>query len=275
MVRPCSIVSAAPTISCPAKTATGAGATAWRSARHHLAATKILDPADEEVSRIAGYLEDVQFLRSGMGDYPEVKNRTDVFCFGGFPKVQPYYGRIAEVYALRDEVKPFVRSYFNTIPTLLSRENLSFWEHFHNTGGWNKTHETGWFLCQTATMLVLERGEELWLAPMVTNHWMKDGMKVAVRDAPTRFGKVSYTITSAAAKAQIEAVIQPPVEKPPERLVIRLRHPDGKPMQSVTVQGKPHQHFDPQKEIVTIAPSAGPITVNGAVLRSRSFRGRL
>ena len=232
---------------------------------HHLAATKILDPADEEVSRIAGYLEDVQFLRSGMGDYPEVKNRTDVFCFGGFPKVQPYYGRIAEVYALRDEVKPFVRSYFNTIPTLLSRENLSFWEHFHNTGGWNKTHETGWFLCQTATMLVLERGEELWLAPMVTNHWMKDGMKVAVRNAPTRFGKVSYTITSAAAKAQIEAVIQPPVEKPPERLVIRLRHPDGKPMQSVTVQGKPHQHFDPQKEIVTIAPSAGPITVRRSI----------
>ena len=228
---------------------------------HQLAATKVLDPAAEEVSWIADYLEDVQFLRTGMGDYPEEKNRKDVFCFGGFPKVQPYYGRIAEVYALRDEVKPFVRSYFNTIPTLLSRENLSFWEHFRNTGGWNKTHETGWFLCQTRTMLVMERGEELWLAPMVTNHWMKDGMKVVVCGAPTRFGKVSYTITSAAARGQIEAVIQPPVGEPPERIVVRLRHPDGKPMQSVTVQGKPHQHFDPQKETVTIAPSAGPITV--------------
>jgi hypothetical protein len=102
---------------------------------HHQAANRILDPASEEVGWIMDYLEDVQFLRSGMGDYPEEKNRKDVFCFGGFPKVQPYYGRIAEVYALRDDVKPFVRSYFNTIPTLLSRENLSFWEHFHNTGG--------------------------------------------------------------------------------------------------------------------------------------------
>ena len=63
-------------------------------------------------------------------------------------------------------------------------------------GGWNKTHETGWFLCQTRTMFVSERGDELWLAPFVTNHWLKDGMKVAVRNAPTRFGKVGYTITS-------------------------------------------------------------------------------
>jgi hypothetical protein len=228
---------------------------------HHLAATKIFDPAAEEVSRIADYLEDVQFLRSGMGDYPEEKNRKDVFCFGGFPKVQPYYGRIAEVYALRDDVKAFVRSYFNTIPTLLSRENLSFWEHFHNTAGWNKTHETGWFLCQSRIMLVMERGDELWLAPMVTNHWMKDGMKVAVRNAPTRFGKVSYTITSAAVAGRIEAVIEPMSGESPARIVIRLRHPEGKPMQSVAVQGKPHTKFDPQKETVTIEPAKEAITV--------------
>ena len=228
---------------------------------HHLAATKILDPAAEEVAWMADYLEDVQFLRSGMGDYPEEKNRKDVFSFGGFGKLQPYYVRIAEVYALRDDVKPFVRSYFNTIPTLLSRENLSFWEHFHNTGGWNKTHETGWFLCQSRLMLVMERGDELWLAPMVTNHWMKDGMKVAVRNAPTRFGKVSYTITSAAAAGHIDAVIEPHGQLSARRIVIRLRHPDGKPMRAVTVEGKPHKDFDPQKETVTIAASAGPIAV--------------
>jgi hypothetical protein len=228
---------------------------------HHLAATGILDPAGEEVAWMADYLEDVQFLRSGMGDYPEEKNRKDVFDFGGFGKLQPYYVRIAEVYALRDDVKPFVRSYFNTIPTLLSRENLSFWEHFNNTGGWNKTHETGWFLCQSRLMLVMERGDALWLAPMVTNHWMKDGMKVAVRNAPTRFGKVSYAITSAAGAGHIDAVIEPHGQLSARRIVIRLRHPDGKPMRAVTVGGKPHKDFDPQKETVTLAPPAGPITV--------------
>ncbi len=228
---------------------------------HHLAALKILDPASDEVRWDADYLEDVQFLRSGMGDYPEVKNRTDPFCFGGFSKVQPYYCRLAEVYALRDDVKPFVRAYFNAIPALLSRENLSFWEHFHNLGGWNKTHETGWFLCQTRAMFVAERGRELWLAPMVTNRWLKDGMKVSVRDAPTRFGKVSYTLRSAVARGEIEATIEPPQREPPARIVIRLRHPDGKPIRSVTVQGKRYDGFDPQKDTVSVATSEGSIVV--------------
>jgi hypothetical protein len=228
---------------------------------HHLAANRVLEPRSPEVSWMADYLEDVQFLRSGMGEYPEEKNRQDVFSFGGFAKVQPYYGRIAEVYALRDDVKPFVRSYFNAIGSLLSLENLSFWEHFHNTGGWNKTHETGWFLCQSRMMLVLERGDELWLAPMATNRWLQDGMRLSVRQAPTRFGKVSYAITSAAAAGYIEAVIEPAAHFSARRIVIRLRHPNGKPIRAVTVGGKPHDDFNPREETVTIASPAGPISV--------------
>jgi hypothetical protein len=196
-----------------------------------------------------------------MGDYPEENNRKDVFDFGGFAKLQPYYCRVAEVYALRDDVKPFVRSYFNAIPTLVSGENLSFWEHFHNTCGWNKTHETGWFLCQTRTMFVTEHGDELWLAPFVTNHWLKDGMKVVVRNAPTRFGKVNYTINSAAAKGYIEVVVELPPHISAQKIVLRLRHPEGKRMRAVTVQGKPHTDFDSQEETVTFTPTGETIAV--------------
>ena len=228
---------------------------------HHLAATGIFDPRSQDVDWMTDYLEDVQFLRSGMGDYKEENNRKDIFSFGGFAKVQPYYARIAEIYAARDDVKPFVRSYFNTIPTLLNLENLSFWEHFHNMGGWNKTHETGWFLCQTRTMLITERGDDLWLAPMVTNHWFEDGMKISVKNAPTRFGPTGYEIHSAVAAGRIDATIEPPTRNPPKRIVIRLRHPQGKPIRSVTVQGKPHKDFDPVKETVTLAPAGEPIRV--------------
>ena len=228
---------------------------------HHLAATSVLDPRSEATAWIVGHMEDVQFLRSGWGDYPEQRNRTDIFDLGGFSKVQPYYTRIAELYAARDDVKPFIRSYFNAIASLLSRENLSFWEHFHNRGGWNKTHETGWFLSQSRIMLVQRRGDELWLAPFVTNQWMKSGMKVSVRNAPSRFGKVSYTITSAADSGRIEAVIEPPARHVPSRIVIRLRHPDGKRIQAVTVNGKPHTEFDAEHETVSIEPTTAQISV--------------
>jgi hypothetical protein len=228
---------------------------------HHLAATNVLYPTSKDANWMIDFLEDVQFLRTGMGEYPEESNRKDVFSFGGFAKLQPYYCRIAELYAMRDDVKPFVRSYFNCIPTLVSQENLSFWEHFHNQGGWNKPHETGWFLCQTWVMFVGERGDELWLAPFVTNHWLKDGMKVSVRNAPTRFGKVSYTIASKVANGQIEAVVELPEKCTAKKVVLRLRHPDGKPIRSVTVQGKPHQDFDPKKETVTFEPSGQSVTI--------------
>ena len=45
----------------------------------------------------------------------------------------------------------------------------------HYTAGWNKTHETGWFLRQSRVMLVMDRGDELWLVPSATSAWLKDG----------------------------------------------------------------------------------------------------
>jgi hypothetical protein len=229
---------------------------------HHLAATGILDPASPDVDWMMNFLEESQFLRTGMGDYPEAKNRQDPYSFGGFGKVQPYYGRFAEVYAGRDDVKAYLRCYFNAIPAMLSLENLSFWEHFHNIAGWNKTHETGWFLCQSRIMLVMERGDELWLAPFATNQWLKDGGQIVVTDAPTTFGRVSYTIQSAVAQQRIDATIEPPTRTAPQRIVLRVRHPEGKPMQSVTVDGKPHQEFDPQKDTITLTPGQNTLKVH-------------
>ena len=228
---------------------------------HHLAALGVVDPNSREVEAMAEVLEDYWFLHEGMGDYPAEESQADPFNLGGFSKTQPYYGRLNHVYALRDEVKPFIRSYFNPLPSLLNLENLSLWEHFHNMGGWNKTHETGWFLARTRDMLLIERGDELWLAPFVTIHWMGDGMAVEVDDAPTRFGRVSYEIRSRADEGFIEATIDPPTRETPAAIVLRLRHPEGKPMRSVTVNGQEHTEFDAGREIIRLAPGGGAIEV--------------
>ncbi len=228
---------------------------------NHLAAMEVMDPKCQEAGWILDHLEDVQFLEGGMGDYPTEKSKADWFNLGGFSKVQPYYTRAIDVYAQRDEVKPFIRSYFNAIPSLLSLENLSFWEHFHNTGGWNKTHETGWFLSQTRTMFLMERGDELWLAPFVTNNWLKQGMKVSVANAPTHFGPTGYEILSSADQGFIEATVQCPNRNPPREIVLRIRHPEGKQMKSVQVDGIPHKKFVPDREIIQLTPTGGTIGV--------------
>jgi len=228
---------------------------------HQMVPQGVLDAGSRDVAGMMEHMEDVAFLSDGLGDYPGEASHRDPFNLGGFAKVQPYYARNAEIYALRDDVKPFIRSYFNTIFSLLNTENLSFWEHFHNMGAWNKTHETGYFLQQTRLMLVMERGEALWLAPFVTGNWLKDGMTVAVVNAPTRFGPVSYRITSSVRKGFIEAVIEPPTRRPPQALVIRLRHPEGKRIRAVTVNGMRHTDFDRAKECVIIKLQPNIITV--------------
>jgi hypothetical protein len=228
---------------------------------HQLAPTGVLEPGSREVTRLLEQMEDAQFLADGWFDYPAEANRKDWFNLGGFSKVQPYYCRNAEIYALRDDVKPFVRSYFNTLAAMLNPEVLTFWEHFHHSGAWDKTHETGYFLHQTRSLLFMERGEALWLAPLIPSHWLKDGRTVAVRNAPTRFGTVGFRLNSRVNAGCIEATVEPPTRQAPKTLVLRLRHPDGKPMRSVTVNGRRHTGFDAAKETITIAPRVGTIAV--------------
>lgn len=228
---------------------------------HHLVPQGVLDPNSKDVSWMMNHMEDVYFLHEGWLAYKPELVTKDWYDFGGFAKVQPYYARTAEVYAMRDDVKAFIRSYFNTLPTLLNKEDLSLWEHFHASGAWNKTHETGYFLHQTRTMLLTERGEELWLAPFVTNNWMKDGMVVAISDAPTRFGKMGYRIASHVKEGYIEATIDPPTRNAPKEIVMRLRHPEGQKMRSVTVTGAEHYSFDAAKETISVIPGAGRITI--------------
>jgi hypothetical protein len=228
---------------------------------HQLVAQGVLDADSAEVLQMMKHMEDFQFLADGWFDYPSSKNLRDWFNLGGFSKVQPYYCRNAEIYAMRNEVKPFIRSYFNALASLLNEENLTLWEHFHNTGAWNKTHETGYFLQQTRFMLVMEHGAELWLAPLVTNNWLKEGMVIEVKYIPSRFGKVSYRIESHVDSGFIEASIEPLSHPQLEKMVLRLRHPYGRKIKRVLVDGLETKDFDPVNEVVYLKPNRGLITV--------------
>jgi len=228
---------------------------------HQLVPAGVLAPRSREVTQMMDHMEDVQFLADGWFDYPATMNHADWYNNGGFSKVQPYYTRNAEIYAMQDEVKPFVRSYFNTIAAMLNPEVLTMWEHFHHSGAWDKTHETGYFLQQTHFMLATQHGNELWLAPLITSNWLKDGDTVSAANVPTTFGKVSFRINSHVNNGYIEAHVEPPVRSKAKALVLRLHHPDGKPIRSVTINGKPNKKFDPEQETITLPRGSKPMDV--------------
>jgi hypothetical protein len=65
---------------------------------------------------------------------------------------QPYYSRHAVIHLRRGEVKPFLKTYYNTMAALADRQTYTFFEHYFHASP-HKTHEEAWFLMQTRWML--------------------------------------------------------------------------------------------------------------------------
>jgi len=227
---------------------------------HWLVDTGVFDPQDPKVGWMIDYLENQAFYNNSHGVITRENTHQDWFNWGGFGRAQPFYGRYVQMYARRDEVKLFLRSYFNQLAVMFNREDLSIYE---NPGAsvWNKTFETGNFLQQSRLMFLMERGDELWLAPFITSHWLKDGMAVAIEHGPTHFGDVSYRIESHVNDGYIEARIDPPARRKPRELVLRIRHPHGERIRKVEVNGTLHSAFDPAREIIRLDPASDALTI--------------
>ena len=71
---------------------------------------------------------------------------------------QPYYCRHDWIHLKRDEVKQYLKTYYNQFTALQDRETYTFWEHYYGVSQ-HKTHEEAWFLMQTRWMLWHEEVE--------------------------------------------------------------------------------------------------------------------
>jgi len=99
-------------------------------------------------------------------------------------------------------------------------------------------------------LLVMEDGQTLLLAHGTARHWLEQGKKIAITNAITHFGVVSYEIISDIAHRKITAVVNMPSRNPPQGVYLSLRHPQSTPIKSVTVNGKSWNDFDASKEVV-------------------------
>lgn len=109
------------------------------------------------------------------------------------------------------------------------------------------------------SMLLYEDGNTLVLGQGVARHWLADGKKVAVTNAATTFGTVSYTLESSVGRDMIVASITPPPGSTPTPIRLRVRHPAEKPIKSVTVNGVAHDGF--KGDTVELSSVSGPARV--------------
>ena len=119
----------------------------------------------------------------------------------------------------------------------------------------------------TKWILVFEdpMSETLWLGKAVPRKWLNDGKTVSILAAPTRWGRVGFSMVSHLNQGEIVATVELPSERFGAVTKIRLRTPGHRLLKSVSVNGKGWSGFDSGEETVTIpAGLSGKVRIVGS-----------
>jgi len=166
-------------------------------------------------------------------------------------------------YLYRDQIKHFLRAYFNGFASAFYPGIRMCNEHClpelgYPRGDHFKSSDEANVTCWLRLMFVNERGDDLYLGQAIPRYWLAGGRSVGIERAATHFGPMSLRISTSDDGKQIKAVLTPPQRNRPKKIYLRLRHPQAKPIKSVTLGGKKYDHFDSSKEWIVL-----PGTVSG------------
>jgi hypothetical protein len=216
---------------------------------------KLIPPDAPEAKWILQDYEDNLYIST---EYGYAIPNFDLFWFsrGGF-SMQAQLLDGPPPYLYRDEVKHYLRAYFNGFASAFYPETRMCNEHSlpelgYPRGDHFKSSDEAQSTFWLRLMFVREDGDVLYLGQAIPRYWLAPGSTIGIERAATYFGPLSWTMTSDVANGAIKAILDPPTRTPPKTIYFRFRHPDAKPIQAVTVNGQPWPDFDAAKEWVVL-----------------------
>jgi hypothetical protein len=125
-----------------------------------------------------------------------------------------------------------------------------------NVGGGDQPH--GWACGQYVhflrQMLIMEQDDVLHIAPATPRWWLRGPRPIRVKDAPTHFGSVSYSIQPDLASGRVVVDVATTVRTRPRQIVAHLRLPDGLKLRSVAIADKPVLSFTDEVVLLNDTP---------------------
>lgn len=201
----------------------------------------------------------------------ELLERRNGLCLG----VCSFQGGIDHAYTYgywmnclqRDEVKRVILGLYTSLAYGMSRDTYAGVEVTHLRTGDNEATLPHLYsgtqqLLLLRNLLLRENGDALWIGQAIPRPWLADGKEVRVEDAPTFFGKVSYSIRSTAAARQMTVELDPPIDLPPRLIYLRLRHPANRAISKVTIDGAEYREFTRDTVTLTKLREHAVIQVN-------------
>ena len=172
----------------------------------------------------------------------------------GFTSYEYAYGLLQH-----DLIKEFLLFYYSHMAHIYTRGNWTATEY----GNADRSKPSSNYCAPaqvtipalTKWMLVFEDPftPVLWLAKGAPRHWLADGNAISVASAPTRWGRISYTIAAAAASAQVK--IDLPDECFDAAIHLRLRTSAEQKMSAVRLNGELWTDFHPDDETIRLPTS--------------------
>jgi len=189
----------------------------------------------------------------------------DWFSRGGIASLEPSEVYTVIAYLQRDELPQALRTFYGNFAASFYPDVSCFteWVPTLGIGGgpFFKTPDEAAWLTMLRMMLVRESGDSLYLNSGVPRAWFLPGRRIAVDHAATFFGEVSFHIESHSEKDLIEASVTMPQRNRPRQALLRVRHPEGKLMTRVELNGASWNHFEPSRERIALPPDARTITL--------------
>jgi|GEM_PF-121987 len=231
----------------------------------YLLRTGLIAPDDPMAVNIMQDFEDNLYLSDRYG-YSWTKHGAQWFSRGGI-SMQPNLLCSPHPYLMRDEIKHYLRAYFNAFASCYYPDTQMMCEHpLPDLGDFRGDHykssdesnSTYWL-----RMMFIddERGDDLRLGMAIPRAWLADGCQPQIERSATHFGPMSLRFISQAADGKITAQIDPPKRRAPNRILLRFRHPEAKPIRRVQVNGQPWDKVNVEKEWVELPQLDGPATV--------------
>jgi hypothetical protein len=251
--------------------------------------TGLFSPTDERARWVTGYLEEKGGLVAGLARF---YGGTDyIYGFGyalALLKRQErrkylatFYSMVAHGMSRNTFSSPEVAGVFplrvsNLQMEAAYRNNLWRWaayglrdghpKHGDDYGSEPLSAGPGVMLQLLRRMLVYEPKDsdgkptgQLALANLIPESWLKDGRRLEVADAPTYFGKVSFSVDSHLKQGYIEARIDPPKRAVETQIVLHLPSPNGGAIRQVKLNGRLWNEF--HKDEISLPGNEGRLSV--------------
>ncbi len=226
----------------------------------YLLISGLYDPKSREGGWILDDYLDTRYMNPPFG-YRIDDPQTQWFDCGGF-SAQPNLLAGLMPHLDRDEIEIYLWMFFNAWAACYREEVQAMVEHPQPVLGFNnaapfKTSDQSNAMKWLAFMFVYERDGLLHLGRALPRAWFGGEEAFGATRISTPAGIVSIEYRPQPRAERIEAEIDLDLRHPPDRLLVRFRHPTGRPIRAVSVDGAPHTAFDALTGDVSLPPSGG------------------